>query len=89
MKRKDVIVDAELTKEQLENLAPLLDGVEWTDGETKPAKTGWYLRDTARFGPRYASVTRYYYSRKFKAWFESDDLKVMSGWQNLPWRRGG
>jgi len=59
---------------------------DWQDGETKPTKTGWYLRDTARFGTRYALVTRYFYSRRHHAWFESDDLKVMSGWQNLPWR---
>ena len=61
---------------------------EWQDGETKPEKTDWYMRDTARFGERYAPITLYFYSKKFKAWFESDDLKVRSGWQNLPWKKG-
>jgi hypothetical protein len=59
---------------------------EWNDGEVKPQTSGSYPRDTSRFGERYPKVTRYFYSCQHKAWFEKSDLKVISGWQNLPWR---
>jgi len=52
----------------------------------KPQTSGSYPRDTSRFGERYPKVTRYFYSCQHKAWFEKSDLKVISGWQNLPWR---
>lgn len=61
---------------------------KWNDGEVKPTESGWYWRNTGRWGEHYEPATRYYYSTRHKAWFADDTLKSISSWQGLQWRKG-
>lgn len=61
---------------------------KWHDGEVKPTESGWYWRDTSRFGERYPKAKRYHYSTKFKLWSDAENGSGPSGFQSLPWRKG-